>query len=179
MDFDAQQYYRDIRIMSIYEGTTGIQSLDLLGRKVTIRDGKALIHLGAEVLTTIRSAETYESLQPYARACESALMRLQGVIMKLQGVARAEGPEAYLADANLFMEMSGILCVAWQWLKQGLVSTRALQGSPEESTAAFHRSKVHTMRFFFKYELPKVDALARTLEDGERLTLRGGEEVLM
>jgi butyryl-CoA dehydrogenase len=77
------------------------------------------------------------------------------------------------------MEMSGILCVAWQWLKQALVSTRALQGSPAEGLAAFHRSKVHTMRFFFKYELPKVESLAKTLEDGERLTLRGGEEVLM
>lgn len=179
MDFDAQQYYRDVRIMSIYEGTTGIQSLDLLGRKVTIREGKALIHLGAEILSTIRSAETYETLRPYAKACESALMRLQGVIMKLQGVAHSEGPEAYLSDANLFMEMSGILCVGWQWLKQGLVSTRALQGSPAEGVAAFHRSKVHTMRFFFKYELPKVDALAETIENGERLTLRGDEEVLM
>jgi alkylation response protein AidB-like acyl-CoA dehydrogenase len=179
MDFDAQQYYRDVRIMSIYEGTTGIQSMDLLGRKVTVKDGKALIQLGQEVLSTIRSAETYEPLQPYAKECETALMRLQGVIMKLQDVARKEGVEAYLSDANLFMEMAGLLCVAWQWLKQGLVSTRALQGDPAEGVAAFHRSKVHTMRFFFKYELPKVNALADSLCKDERLTLKGGEEVLM
>ena len=59
MDFDAQQYYRDIRIMSIYEGTTGIQSMDLLGRKVPMQSGKALMLLAAEISKTLKESETF------------------------------------------------------------------------------------------------------------------------
>ena len=56
LDFPLQQYYRDIRIMALYEGTTGIQSLDLLGRKATAQNGKALMLLMGEIQQTIQDA---------------------------------------------------------------------------------------------------------------------------
>jgi butyryl-CoA dehydrogenase len=172
MDFNAQQYYRDIRIMSIYEGTTGIQSMDLLGRKVPMQNGKAVQLLGREITATIKAAMGVEGLKNYATQLAEAMQRWQGVLMHLQQYAQKGDVERYLSDANLFMEMSGITLVAWQWLKQGLQSVG--QGTN------FHRSKISTLAFYYKYELPKTLGLAASLQSSESMTIRGeGNDVLM
>ena len=76
-EFPMEQYYRDIRIHPIHEGTTGIQALDLLGRKVVMKDGQALRLYFEEVHATIQSATPYEELRPYAERLTEALERLQ------------------------------------------------------------------------------------------------------
>ncbi|MGL6268402.1 MAG: acyl-CoA dehydrogenase, partial [Chitinophagaceae bacterium] len=111
MDFDAQQYYREIRIMSIYEGTTGIQSMDLLGRKVTMQSGKAWQMLVAEIGHTIQEAQVDESLQAYSKDCQEALDRLQRELQFLQSHAIKGEVELFMPDANLFMEYCGLLTV--------------------------------------------------------------------
>ena len=65
-DYDLEQYYRDIRIMSNYEGTTGIQSLDLMGRKIIMKNGESFKFLINEFKETIEKASTYEELKPYS-----------------------------------------------------------------------------------------------------------------
>ena len=83
-DFPIQQLYRDIRIMSLYEGTTGIQSLDLLGRKVTMQNGKALQVLATAISHTIREAAKHPSLSVIALQLENELHRVQRVLQFLQ-----------------------------------------------------------------------------------------------
>jgi butyryl-CoA dehydrogenase len=88
--------------------------------------------------------------------------------------------EKYLADANLFMELSGIVMLGWQWIKQAAVAQKAINaGDTAHQTIAFYESKIETMKFFFKYELPKHASLSNTLMNPEMLTIKGEKELLM
>jgi len=170
-DFVLQQYYRDIRIYSIYEGTTGIQSLDLLGRKITAKDGKALRLLTAEMKQTLEEASNYEALKPYTRELGGKLQDAEQVLQKLLAVAATGDHERFLADASLFMEYFSTIIVAWQWLKMGVAAQRALIAGSGLFTESFYEGKLHAMRFFYKYELPKTLGLAQTLMNDTALTL--------
>ena len=72
-DFPLEQLYRDIRITSLYEGTTGIQSLDLLGRKALMKNGGVLMDLLTEINKDIVASETYDDLAPYAKQLKEKL----------------------------------------------------------------------------------------------------------
>lgn len=171
-DFPLEQMARDVRIMTIYEGTTGIHSLTLLGRGITANGGKAPQLLFGEIMKTIEESKTHNDLKPYAEKLEKELGRLQKVTMHLLGIAAKGDNEVFLADANLYMEMFGIITVAWIWLKQGIVAKNALvTGSHEGDELAFYESKLHTMKFFFHYELVKTLSLAARLTDPEVLTI--------
>ena len=177
-DFPLENYYRDIRIYPIYEGTTGIQSQDLLGRKVVMKDGKAVKLLMAEVQKTLEAAATFDDLKPYVRQLQEKLATLQEITLHLVPFALQGKVERYLADANLYMEFFGIVVVAWQWLKQGVVAKQHLLSGSEDR--AFLESKLHTMKFFFHYELPKTLGLATRLLDDTMLTLvPEAEEVVL
>jgi butyryl-CoA dehydrogenase len=180
MDFDLQQYYRDIRITSIYEGTTGIQSMDLLGRKITMHNGKAFELLMDEMMKTVAAAEVHETLRPYTQKCKDAIELYKNTLHHLLKYAKKGEVEIFLADANLFMEFSGIVAIAWQWLKQAVVAQRAIEvADSSKQTMLFYESKIATMQFFFKYELPKTISLSNTLMNMEMVTIKKEKEVLM
>lgn len=171
-DFPLEQMARDVRIMSIYEGTTGIHSLNLLGRGITMNNGKAPQLLFNEITQTIQQANTFDDLKPYAEKLEKELGRLQKVTMYLLSNAAKGDNEVFLADANLYMEFFGIVSVAWVWLKQGIVAKKALiTQNHEGSELAFYESKIHTMKFFYHYELIKTLTLATRLTDPILLTV--------
>ena len=177
-DFPLEQYYRDIRIMALYEGTTGIQSLDLLGRKVIMKNGAAMKLLTKEVIETIKAASTYDDLAPYGEELKNASKTLQEVIMHLVGYAMKGEHERFIADATIFMELMGTVVIAWQWLKMATTAKTALVTGNTTYTPNFYESKIHTMRFFFKYELPKIQSLKTTLMHPESLTiLEEAEEI--
>jgi alkylation response protein AidB-like acyl-CoA dehydrogenase len=179
-DFPVAQMYRDIRITTIYEGTTGIQSLALLGRNITMQNGKAAMLYFQEVGKTIQEARTYTELNKYATILEDELKKLQKVTQHLVSFAAKGEVALFLADATLYMEMFGIIAVAWQWLAQGVVAKQALlTGKAQGSDVEFYESKLHTLKFFFHYEIPKTQGLATRLLDTEVLTVAIKEEVLM
>jgi butyryl-CoA dehydrogenase len=180
MDFDAQQYYRDIRIMSIYEGTTAIQSIDLLGRKVPMQSGRALQFLAGEIIQTIQEAHGYDSLSSYSKVCQESVSRFQNVLQYLQTFALKGEVELFMADANLFMELCGLVTTAWQWLKQAVKAQESLI-NPEinEHQKQFYISKLETMKYFYKYELPKTESLATTIMHADKVTLKKDIEVLI
>jgi alkylation response protein AidB-like acyl-CoA dehydrogenase len=170
-DFPLEQMARDVRIMSIYEGTTGIHSLNLLGRGMTANGGKAPQLLFGKIMATIEEAKGNAELAVYAKKLEEELMRLQKVTMHLMGLAMKGDNEVFLADATLYMEFFGIVTVAWAWLKQGIVAKNAMiLKNHEGDELAFYESKIHTMKFFYHYELVKTLGLATRLTDNEVLT---------
>ncbi len=177
-DFVLQQYYRDIRIFPIYEGTTGIQSLDLLGRKISMQNGRALELLTEEIVHEITAASQYPDLQRYAKQLGEKLTQAKGVIGFLLQFAQRGEYERFLADATLFMEYFSTLVVAWQWLKMANAAKEALVTGNTPYGEDFYESTLHTMRFFFTYELPRVDSLATILQNEEELTLLKGKEVI-
>jgi alkylation response protein AidB-like acyl-CoA dehydrogenase len=162
MDFPLQQYHRDIRIMAIYEGTTGIQSLDLLGRKVLMEDGKPLQLLVAEMQQTIKTAKADAALAPYAGTLEKEISRLSAVTRHLLGFAQKGDIERFTADATVYMEMASNVVIAWQWLHMACTA-QAKKAENGRFDAAFYDSYVEGLRFYFRYELPHAAANAETL----------------
>ena len=171
MDFPLQQYLRDVRIMAIYEGTTGIQSLDLLGRKITMQNGKALTLLTKNMSETITAAKTHASLTPYADTLMKKMGEVQKGLEYLMPFAMQGDYQNYLADATIFMEMTGNIIIAHQWLKMALVAQEALDAGNTTYDSAFYESKIQTMKFYYKYELPKTKACLETIMHSDKLTL--------
>jgi butyryl-CoA dehydrogenase len=170
-DFILQQYYRDIRIMSIYEGTTGIQSMDLLGRKVTMENGRALQLLMTKMNHTIEDASKYDELKPYANQLSEKISDVQKVLAKLIPLALQGKHELYLADATIFMTMASTVVVAYQWLKIAYSSKISLLTNHGSFGEEFYESKLHTMKFFYKYELSQVSSCLETLMNDDVLTI--------
>ncbi|MBU2905434.1 acyl-CoA dehydrogenase [Arenibacter algicola] len=176
-DFILQQYYRDIRIFSIYEGTTGIQSQDLLGRKVPMEHGKALELLLTEVLHTITAAMEFDDLRSSAKILGDKIKLTRKVLDFLMPFAKKGNYERYLSDANLFMEFLSHVVIGWLWLDIALHAQRNIQDGEQTRSKAFYDSKIHTMKFYFKYELTKTSSLAESLMHPDVLTIKSKKEV--
>ncbi|HLT51002.1 MAG TPA: acyl-CoA dehydrogenase [Arenibacter sp.] len=176
-DFILQQYYRDIRIYSIYEGTTGIQSQDLLGRKVLLDNGRALELLLTEVLDTITQALGQGELKPYAKILGEKIKLTHQVIAYLMPIAKEGDFERYLSDANLFMEFLGQIVVGWIWLDIAVHAQTDLMNGNTLCSEKFYKGKIHCMKFYFKYELIKVDGLAKSIMNEDVLTLYNGTDI--
>lgn len=171
VDFPVQQYYRDLRIMAIYEGTTGIQSLDLLGRKMLLDNGEALRLLIQHINTTAQIAASHPDLQLQAAILQTETDRLAKTLRQLSKFALSGESERFLADATVFMEMAGYVIIAWQWLKMAVSAQHSLEEDNfNTQTRSFYEGKVHTMQFYFKYELPHAAACAEVLLDNQQLT---------
>lgn len=171
-DFPVEQYYREARIHPIHEGTTGIHGLDLLGRKVLMQDGKAVKIFVEKIMLTITNAKEDNTLLPYAEKLEKYLQRAQQTSGHL--IAKAgKNPEEFLADATLYLEYLSILTIAWQWLHQGLIAQKTLSKDSLETN--FYQGKIMCMRYFFEYELVKMDGLGKRLvsEDVVTVEMRG------
>lgn len=169
MDFILQQYLRDIRIISIYEGTTGIQSLDLLGRKVTMMDGAALKLLAKEIEMTITAAMTKEELKQHAVKLGEGAKMIEACLGHLMPHAMKGNHERYLADATIFMDLFGTIVIGWQWLKMGLAAL--------EQDDSFKQSKLHTLQYFYKYEMSRCKGLQKTICDDSEVTVKIGIEM--
>jgi alkylation response protein AidB-like acyl-CoA dehydrogenase len=176
-EFPLEQLYRDARIHTIHEGTTGIQGLDLLGRKVTMKNGKAAMLFIKEVGGTIDIAKEDPTLKPYAEKLEESVDKLKKVTAHLVGLAIQGKIDLFLADATLYLEFFGIIVIGWQWLLQALAVQKALCGNPVESEMKFYQGKLHTFRYFFRYELPKIEGLTESLLTSNGLTLEMKKEL--
>ena len=170
-DFPVEQHFRDARIHPIHEGTTGVQGMDLLGRKVVMKEGRAFALFLEEARAGISEARGAADLAPLIGQLEAALEDLEQVTGHLAGLAGTKGPEVFLADATLYLEMFCIIAVAWQWLRQATAARNALDGKPKSADIDFYQGKIVTARYFFAYELPKIKSLAQRLTDGDPLTV--------
>ena len=77
----------------------------------------------------------------------------------------------FLADATLYLEFFGIIAIAWQWLMQATVAKKALAGDLLPDDTNFYNGKIYACRYFFGYELPKIEGLAKRLTTGDGLTV--------
>lgn len=170
-EFPLEQHYRDVRIHPIHEGSTGVQGMDLLGRKMTMKKGKAAQLYTEEVMKTIAEAEGLEPLKKYAQTLKEAMGTLQEVTLHLTGIAANKGPDYFLADATVYLEFFGYIAIAWQWLKQAIVAQKALDSGASPENVDFYQGKLVTMRYHFGYELPKIKGLATVLTEADGLTV--------
>jgi alkylation response protein AidB-like acyl-CoA dehydrogenase len=170
-DFPVEQHFRDMRIHPIHEGTTGIQGMDLLGRKVVMENGKAFALFVEEVQRAMDLARKFPALLPLADQLDKALRQLQEVTILLAAIAHKKGAEVFLADATLYLEFFGIVTIAWQWLLQSISVQKAQAGKLSAAESDFYQGKFFTARYYFAYELPKISALAQRLTDKDPITV--------
>lgn len=176
-DFPAEQYFRDIRIHTLHEGTSGIHGLDLLGRKIIMGGGIAFRAFTEEVSKTIKKVKLeILELAKYAEKLNEALFRLQNVTMRLSTMAMKEKKEVFLMDATLYLELFGLVAVGWQWLLQAIPSQIAIN---ENRGDEFYESKILTMRYYYEYELPKIEAIVTRINSSDQLLVQVGNEHLI
>ena len=164
-DFMVEQYWRDNRLNMIHEGTHGIQALDLLGRKVVMDGGAGLKLLATRIGQSIERAGHVQGYAEPANALAAALQRLGAATRS----AWATGvPEEALANATPYLQAFGHVVLAWLWLDVALCAAAA--------SSPLQPGKQAAMRYFFAYELPKVEAwlgvvasrndVCRTMQEG-------------
>ena len=178
-DFILQLYYRDIRISSIYEGTTGIQSQDLLGRKMTMGHGEGAQLLMAEIMETIQAASQLDSLKGYAKILGDKLQVTQQILGHLMPFAMKGDYERFLADASIFMEFFSLVIMGWTWLDIGVNAQQALITGNGNYADEFYESKLETLEYFFAYELPKTAGHAEILMHPTTVTIKKEKEYII
>ena len=169
-DFPVEQFYREARIHPIHEGTTGIHGLDLLGRKISIKNGRSLQLLVVEILKTIEKASSLDRLKPFAQKLQIYLIKTDTVTKHLLCLA-SKDVEIFLSDATLYLELFGIMTIAWQWLVQAIKAEEALQAGATGDDFDFYQGKIFTLRYFYEYELIKIDALMKRLLSEDNVTV--------
>jgi hypothetical protein len=159
----VEQFVRDARIAQIYEGTNGIQAMDLVGRKLP-RDGGRAIRLFLETVgRDIAEARAAGDPAGVAAALEPAVADVQAATMWFVQNAMTD-PDQAGAGAYAYMELMGLVSLGWMWLKMAGASARALKEGVEDR--AFHENKLATARFYAQRELPLSTGLRRKIEAG-------------
>ncbi len=159
-DFPVEQYWRDQRLNMIHEGTHGIQALDLLGRKVVQGGGTGLKTLAHAINTTIDKAGATAGWTVQANALAAALHRV-GAATKAAWAT--SDPADALPNAVPYMQAFGHMVLAWMWLD---VVATSDAGADASTAAAVGRRQA--ARYFFNYELPRIDAWLRVVEQRDR-----------
>lgn len=170
-DFPLEQLYRDIRVNAIYEGTTGIHGMDLLGRKIFMSEGKGMKALMRTIRNLVDEASQVEALQPYASMLAQRTAALHQTTLDLIQRATQHHAEVFLADATLYLENFSLVTIAWQWLKQGIVAHKGRLSAGQGPEFEFYQGKWSAMVYFFEYELPKTIALETRLKSKTPITL--------
>jgi len=160
-EYDVEQHYRDNRLNAIHEGTHGIQSLDLLGRKVTQRGGASLAALGAAIAQTVDAATAAggDTAELAGRLNET----WQRLVEVTTALFASGDIDAALANSVAYLEAFGHIVVAWIWLQQVV----ACNGR----TGDFYDGKRQAARYFFRSELPKAGPALDLLATLDRTSL--------
>jgi alkylation response protein AidB-like acyl-CoA dehydrogenase len=158
-----EQFVRDARIAQIYEGTNGIQAMDLVGRKLPREGGRAIRAYFETLGRDIAEAKAAGDPAGVAAALEPALADLQAATMWLAQNAPSD-PDNAGAGAYAYMDLMGLVSLGWMWLKMAAASAQALDRNADDKP--FHQAKLVTARFYATRELVQSTALRRKVEAG-------------
>ena len=153
-EYPVEQYYRDNRLNPIHEGTHGIQSLDLLGRKVSQNGGAALKQLLKLINACCQRASQHESLTPLRQPLEQLVARLQAVTLALLGDLMSGRVNQGLANSALYLKVFGHTVIGWRWLEQAIHAEQGLARTDNAEEQAFYRGKLQAARYFLTWEVP-------------------------
>jgi len=160
-EWGQEQLVRDCRITQIYEGTNGIQALDLIGRKVVGSQGKLYELFARDVSAFLEENRDNEALRPYLEPLSAAVARLDDVTDHVLAKA-GEDPNIVGAASVDYLEMFGLTALAYMWAR----IVKAAAPKAEKDTSGFYSGKVKTARFYFERLLPKSVSLAETIRSG-------------
>jgi butyryl-CoA dehydrogenase len=151
-----EQYVRDARISQLYEGTNGIQALDLVGRKLPAHAGRSLRFFFHPVAAYIEAKVEDDALGPFVQPLAKAFVRLQQATAQIAQKGLANPDEAGAA-ASEYLRLFGLVALAYMWCKAAEVALPKA-GTAEDSDG-FYKAKVATARFYMERVLPQTSGL--------------------
>jgi len=170
-EYLPEAWLRDQKLNSIHEGTTGIQALDLLGRRAVAKGGAALAALGAEIAAVCARARAAGVDAAWIAGVERAVGVVGALTMELAGRGLAGSAEAMLSHATDYLDLFSTVVIAWQWLELAAIASEALAGSLPRGRASrdagYYRAKLAAAQYWIKTELPRIDHLAALCRDSE------------
>jgi butyryl-CoA dehydrogenase len=152
----VELFYRDNRLNPIHEGTTAIQSLDLLARKVPMNNLAGYQAMITEIEKTIEASKDFAELDEYCAELTHAVSQVKKTTLFMLKAMQTENIDLVLANSVAYLSMFGHVVIAWLWLKQGLVATQAMLEKPHAEDLAFYQGKLQTLKFFYRTELPQI-----------------------
>lgn len=163
LDYPLEQYVRDAKIDTLYEGTTAIQGMDFFFRKMVRDQFQAVTKLAGEITETIKATGEGDRLAAERELLGKALEDVQGMIGVMGGwlMKVQENPsELYRVGLNTsrLLMACGDLVIGWLLLRQADVATAALAAGPSERDVNFYTSKIHTAKWFAQNQLPLIAA---------------------
>lgn len=168
-EWGMEQLMRDARIAPIYEGTNGIQALDLLGRKVLGSQGKLMLGFTRQVHTFCEANSQHPQLQGYVEQL-AGLNRELGAITQRIGMAAMKNADEVGAASVDYLMYCGYLILGYLWLRMALVAQARLEEGSSET--AFYEAKLATCEFYFKRLLPRTGAHLAAIEAGSECLMK-------
>ncbi|WP_285361148.1 acyl-CoA dehydrogenase [Pseudomonas sp. fls2-241-TYG-175] len=152
-EYPVEQHYRDNRLNPIHEGTHGIQSLDLVGRKLAQNGGAGLKQLVSLIADTAQRASAHSQLDHLRQPLEQLVTALQGVTVGLLTDLAQGKVNVALANSALYLKAFGHTVIGWRWLEQAI---RAEEGLSRGNAADvdFYKGKLQAARYFLTWEVP-------------------------
>ncbi len=153
-DYPLEQLLRDVRITLIYEGTNGIQAMDLLGRKLGMNKGKPVMDLLGEMQQIVAQAREIDALKAPAAATEKAINRLAEVGMHIGATAMSSKVLEAFSFAHPFMMVTGDVVIAWMLLWRAVLAAQKLEKGAKKKDVAFYEGQIKSVEFFAGQMLP-------------------------
>ncbi|MCA0977575.1 acyl-CoA dehydrogenase C-terminal domain-containing protein [Qipengyuania flava] len=172
-EWGMSQFVRDARIAQIYEGTNGVQAMDLCGRKLAQKGGAAVQAFFKHVGEEIAAAKEVDELKDIAEQLEKALGQQQAATMWFMQNAM-QNPNHLGAGAHHYMHIMGIVTLGLMWLKMARVAATKIGSAGDDK--AFYEQKLATARYYMDRYLPDAGALRRKLEAGSESLMALGED---
>lgn len=174
----AAQHLRDARITTIYEGTTGIQANDLVGRKIA-REGGVTIKGWLQMMTALdaKLAGSKNADIAVIRATLAAGTKAVAECVDYIVATAGTDPKAAFSGAVPFLKLMGIVCGGWQMARAALVAEKKL--AEGEGDAAFYKTKITTARFYVDHVLVQAPGLAATMVSGSAGVMAVSEEDML
>ncbi len=153
-EYPMEQLLRDCRITPIYEGTNGIQAMDLLGRKLGLNKGRPIMDLLGEVQAALAAAKQNPRTAPLAEKVEAAVNKMGEVAMHIGAAAMSEKILAAFAFAHPFLEVCGDVVMAWMLLWRARIAAEKLAAGAKDKDALFYEGQIKSLEFFTQAVLP-------------------------
>lgn len=162
-EYPVEQCYRDNRLNPIHEGTHGIQSLDLLGRKLWMHNGKGLQLLMGKVKATLANAKEVPALQTLVKTYQEKLNTFTQTTMTLGQSLQTGKVDDALANSTLFLDMMGKMVVAWLWIEMAEKAHAVFSDSNSSDDQQFLAGKLQACKYFIDWELGEIEHQSKLL----------------
>lgn len=175
-DYLVEQYARDCKIASIYEGTSGIQAMDLLGRKLGMKEGKVFTRFLEEIRKTADNAKSVKGLEEMAASVEKLATRLGEISMKIAKTAMSPDFKVAFAHSLPFLNIMGDTIVAWMLLWRAATAAPKVEAGASKKDQAFYEGQVKTAEFYINTVVPCIMGRMDAIEKGSPAAIEISED---